>query len=99
MNLIAKEHGLISFIVHPDYIIDNRARHSYQTLLGELGQLRSDQNIWMPLPKEVDRWWRERSEMTVVPAGQNWRVEGKGSDRAGIAYACLDGDRLVYEID
>jgi hypothetical protein len=51
------------------------------------------------LPGEINRWWRDRREMTLVPDGSCWRVEGQGSDRARVAYATLEDDRLVYTCD
>ena len=36
--------------------------------------------------------------MKLVSDGHDWTVEGAGSERATVAYACLDGDRLVYEV-
>jgi len=96
IGLILKENGLISFIVHPDYVMSPKARKTYTALLQYLCQLRSDANIWMPLPGEVDRWWRERSQMTLVDRGDGWAIEGPGQERARIAYATLRGDDLVY---
>jgi hypothetical protein len=37
--------------------------------------------------------------MKLVPDGSSWRVTGPGSERARIAYARLEGERVVYEID
>jgi hypothetical protein len=53
----------------------------------------------MALPAEVDRWWRSRREMTLVADGGGWRIEGPESDRARVAYAVLEGDRLVYRME
>ena len=64
--LITEKHGLISFIVHPDYVIPKRARDTYQALLGHLAQLRADGLLRTPLPREVDHWWRDRSQMKLV---------------------------------
>ena len=96
---ITEQHGLVSFIVHPDYIIGKRARASYQALLEHLARMREERNIWIPLPRDVNRWWRDRSQMTVVcDGGGRWRIEGAGKERARLAYATLDGDALVYTI-
>jgi hypothetical protein len=35
--------------------------------------------------------------MKLVPTESGWRIEGPGSERARVAYACLDDGRLVYE--
>ncbi len=98
IELITEKHGLVSFIIHPDYIIEKRARDAYKGLLGYLAQLRSEGKTWIALPGEVDLWWRQRSQMKLVPEGGTWRVEGQGKERARIAYACLEGDRLVYTL-
>jgi hypothetical protein len=50
------------------------------------------------ISREVARWWRERSEMTLIADSTGWRIEGPGSDRARLAYARLEGDQVVYEI-
>jgi hypothetical protein len=99
ISTILKAHGLISLLVHPDYIISPHARNIYKALLEDVGRLRSDHNVWIALPRDVDRWWRLRSAMSLVKVGENWRVEGPGSDRARVAYAWVDGDGLTYEFD
>jgi hypothetical protein len=67
--------------------------------LEHLGQVRAEGKIWMTLPREVDRWWRERSRMSVVRHGNGWRIEGTGKERAQLAFATLDGDRLAFTIE
>jgi len=100
MRIILNGHGLISFVVHPDYAIHERAQQVYKSLLEELHRLQSDANVWLTLPQQVDSWWRERSEMCLVRDGREWKIEGKGSERARLAYARLNDDNtLVYEIE
>jgi len=99
ISIVLAGHGLMSFIIHPDYVMENRAQRVYKALLEEINQLRADHGVWVALPREVDRWWRERSEMKLVADGAGWRIEGAGSERARLAYARLDGDQVVYEID
>ena len=96
ITLIQQRHGLVSFIIHPDYIIAKRARSTYLALLEHLKQLRKDETIWMALPSEIDCWWRERSQMKLVDCSGTWVIEGPGRERARVAYAMLDGDALVY---
>jgi hypothetical protein len=98
IRLILEGHGLMSFLVHPDYIMQHPAQDVYKALLVYIQELRADQGVWGALPGEVDRWWRERSAMRLVPAGAGWRIEGTGSNRARLAYARLEGDKLVYEL-
>ncbi len=96
---ITDQHGLASFIVHPDYLIEARARASYQALLEHLARMREERNVWIALPREVDRWWRQRNQMTVVRDGGRWRVEGPGKERARLAFATLVDDTLTFTID
>ena len=96
---IMSRHGLVSLIVHPDYQTDDRARRAYSTLLDQLARLREAGRCWLGLPGDVERWWRARSRMKLVRDGDGWRVEGRGAERARVAYAELDGDELVYRLE
>jgi hypothetical protein len=98
-ELIMQKHGLMNFIVHPDYISDAQARKTYETLLSYLSKLRSDKNVWIPLPREVDRWWRQRSQMKLVRHGDKWHIEGPGHERAKLAYASEKNGQIEYTID
>lgn len=98
LGLIRGRNGLISIISHPDYLIDRRARSVYESLLDHLRQMTVGEQIWTALPKDVDLWWRARSEMKLVPRGNEWEIVGPGKDRARVAYAMLEGDRLVYKL-
>jgi hypothetical protein len=97
-EMVVNQHGLISFIVHPDYIISERAQNTYRSLLQYLAMLRAERNVWIALPGEVNRWWRLRNQMNVVRDGGRWLIEGSGHERARVALASLDGDRLVYTL-
>lgn len=95
---IMEKHGLASFIVHPDYLMEPRARDTYKSLLVYLANLRSEGKIWIALPREVNQWWRARSQMKLLYRENNWVIEGPEAHKARIAYAILDGDRLAYEL-
>ncbi len=97
--MIRARHGLISFIVHPDYVIEQRARAVYLNLLAHLRRLRDERQLWLALPRDVDRWWRNRDAMTVVRERGGWTIKGPDSHRARLAYASLSANRLVYRID
>ena len=96
---IMGRHGLLSFIVHPDYLGADHACQAYRGLLDQLSRFRESGRCWVTLPGEVERWWRQRSRMTLVQDGGRWRIEGPGKERARIAYAELDGDELVYTVE
>jgi len=95
--LIMEKHGLVSFIVHPDYIMEERVLDVYKALLAHVSRLREARDVWVALPGDVNRWWRERSQMRLVPEeGGRWRVEGRGHERARLAYATVADGQLVY---
>ena len=98
IDVILAEHGLITILTHPDYLIEPRAQRVYKDLLRHLCRLRVDQNLWIAQPAEVARWWRQRNEMTLVRQGDSWRINGDQSHRARVAYATLQNDRVIYTI-
>ena len=97
IDLILQKHGLINMIVHPDYL-DDRSTKLYKELLSFLAELRRNQNVWVAFPGELNRWWRERSKMELVCQDGRWQVEGPGSERARVAFATLEDDRLTYTL-
>jgi len=99
IELIMQRNGLISFITHPDYLIEGRAQRTYLDLLSHLAQLRTEKRLWVALPSEVNRWWRSRQQMRLFSDGHQWRIEGPDSERARVAFARLDGDRVTYSVD
>lgn len=98
IELICQRNGLISFIVHPDYIRADRARQAYERLLQHVNQLRQPEELWVAPPGELNRWWRMRQQSTVVKRGASWTVEGPARHYARLAYARLAGERIVYEV-
>lgn len=99
IELITARHGLISIITHPDYLVGDRERAVYRDLLTYLAELRERSQIWVALPGEINAWWRDRQQMTLVPSGDGWRIDGPDSQRARVAYATLDNDRIAYALE
>ena len=99
IKLVREQNGLISFIVHPDYLLDKPARDLFSTLLARLAELRRQSAMWIPLPRELNDWWRNRNEMRLVKEGSAWEIQGPERRRARIAYASLHGGRLTYSFD
>jgi hypothetical protein len=99
IDLIMEKHGLISFIVHPDYIGAPRERNIYQALLSHLADLRKERALWITTPAEVNRWWRQRAEMKLVEDGHGLRIDGEGNERARIAYASENNGRIAYTVE
>jgi hypothetical protein len=98
IRLITARHGLVSVITHPDYLAGPRERAVYVSLLRRLAELRDRDGLWMALPGEINRWWRNRREMTLVRDGEGWRIEGADSGRARVAWASLQDGQLVYTV-
>jgi hypothetical protein len=96
--LILSRHGLMSFIIHPDYIIEARARATFEALLDHLANLRDKQNVWTALPREINQWWRQRAKMKLVPTGSTWKIEGEGSEKARIAWAAETEGELTFTL-
>lgn len=95
IKLIMEKHGLISVVIHPDYLTGERERTLYEALLGHLARLREHSHLWITTPGEVNRWWRQRAEMTIIEEGGQARIVGPGSERACLALASEQDGRLV----
>ena len=98
-GVIMAHHGLLSVLVHPDYVIEPREQDLYKSLLSYLADLRDANNIWAPLPREVAEWWQQRNAMELVCEDGQWRVEGPGKERARVAYACLGDGDVTYSLE
>lgn len=99
IELIRAQHGLVSILVHPDYIIEPRAQEVYRSLLRYLAESRETEHVWAPLPREVAEWWQQRNQMELVCEDGTWRVEGPGKERARVAYACAAGNQVTYSFE
>ncbi|HEX5412866.1 MAG TPA: hypothetical protein VFZ27_13535 [Terriglobia bacterium] len=98
MSVIRRKHGVMNFIIHPDYIISEREQSVYMNLLAKLAELRKKAGLWTTLPGELNNWWRQRSRMKLVRSGSGWEIEGDGKARARIARARLQNGKLVYSL-
>ncbi|HEY6272412.1 MAG TPA: hypothetical protein VIX19_10510 [Terriglobales bacterium] len=99
IGIIRKKHGLVSFVVHPDYLIEERARDTYRLLLQHLKEIRGEGSVWFALPREVNEWWRQRNAMRLVRNGSGWTIEGPGKERARVAYARLEEGKVAYSLE
>jgi hypothetical protein len=99
IELIHARHGLMSFIAHPDYLVERRARRVYCDLLAHLRSLGRNEHVWLATPRDVAEWWRNRSQMTLAYADGRWHVEGPDAGRAVVAHAMIQDGRLSYRLD
>lgn len=98
MKSVLASHGLTSFIIHPDYVADDRARRVYEQLLMFLSEECAGKKLWQPQPGDAARWWRQRRGMRVERFGGSWKVTGAGSERARLAFAQVEDRRLSYHV-
>jgi hypothetical protein len=96
IELILAKHGLINVVTHPDYLTGPREEAVYSGLLALLDQARREKDIWIALPGDVSKWWRQRSQMQLIRRNGEWSVVGDGSEKAVVAYASLAGNTLTY---
>ena len=57
---IIENHGLINLLVHPDYLLTDERLRLYDEFLGFL---RAQGGGWHALPRDVARWWKDRSSL------------------------------------
>ncbi len=98
IELILRKNGLVTLLVHPDYIIEPDVRAVYRGLLAMLNELRTNQKLWFALPGDIADWWRQRSQMAIVNKHGSWCITGEGAERARLAFAKVANGRLVYEL-
>jgi len=96
--LIRRKNGIISVLTHPDYLLEERARRVYSSLLENLRTMIDREKIWAALAGDVDLWWRARRQMKLVRKDNEWEITGPEKERARLAYAILDEGRLFYEL-
>jgi hypothetical protein len=96
---ILERHGVMNFIIHPDYVTGDREMRLFKDLLAYLVELRAKAGLWIPLPHELSEWWRQRSRMQIVKSGSGWEIVGEGKERARLAYARLVNGKLVYDLN
>ncbi|MBV9049116.1 MAG: polysaccharide deacetylase family protein [Solirubrobacterales bacterium] len=66
MRRVKRSFGLIQCLSHPDadYLADQRNESSYREFLDAL---RSHDDVWHALPRDVSRWWRARAAGESLP--------------------------------
>ncbi len=88
--------GLVTPIVHPDYVLSDERLALYEQLIVHL---RSRTSGWHALPREVAAWWRARANLTLVQdADGNLMIPGGDELGATVAWAREDAGRIVYDV-
>jgi peptidoglycan/xylan/chitin deacetylase (PgdA/CDA1 family) len=94
---VAQNHGLVTVLVHPDYLLSDRRLDLYEQLLVHLTGLSGG---WHALPQEVACWWRTRAvlERGGLPVPIDPIAVAGANVRASTAYARREGERIVYDL-
>jgi hypothetical protein len=98
VEVIIGHHGLISFIIHPDYVAQSNERGIYCDLLHYIAKLKDERQVWLAMPGEINRWWRQRHRMQLSRTSNGWKIEGEGSERSRVAHARIIDGQLTYWI-
>lgn len=92
---IARHHGLVNIIIHPDYIVDPERLALYERFLEFL---RAQEGMWHALPRDAAAWWRRRERLEIVAGeGGEPRIEGDGAGEATVAYARERDGEIVFD--
>ncbi len=70
---ISAHHGAAVMNTHPDYLRDPDTLSAYQTFLSNVAETGG---CWAALPRDVARWWLDRSRTKVNRQGDGWILEG-----------------------
>ncbi len=81
---IARHHGLVNLITHPDYLADPELLALYDEFLA---YLRSCEDHWHALPRELAAWWRVREQLACEADEGGVRITGPADGRATVAWA------------
>jgi len=98
ITAIANRHGMVSLLIHPDYVIAKRERTVFRCLLQFIEDIVREKNMWVALPKDVAAWWKTRRDLRITREGGEWRIHGVGKEAARLAYAFISNGRLTYRI-
>jgi peptidoglycan/xylan/chitin deacetylase (PgdA/CDA1 family) len=94
---IAHHGGLVTVLVHPDYVRSADRLRRYEELLA---YLRSLEGGWHALPRDVARWWRRRAELEArLTAGESLDAAALAAAGATTAWAHVGEHGLEIDVD
>lgn len=91
---IARHGGLVTALIHPDYVLSAERLSRYDELLGFLAGLEGG---WHALPRDVARWWRRRTALEgALLRGEALDAAALAGAGAVVAWATeVDGELIV----
>lgn len=93
---IIGHHGLVNIIIHPDYMVTDRNLGYYEEFLRFITQ---QENLWLALPREIARWWKDRAASFVATGGGAPEIEGPAKDRGRVVWAVLESGNVHHRLN
>jgi peptidoglycan/xylan/chitin deacetylase (PgdA/CDA1 family) len=92
---IARHGGLVTVLVHPDYMLSQERLRCYEELLAFL---RSLPGGWAALPRDAARWWRRRAALEDrLRHGEAIGEGALAAASASVAWARERGAEIIIE--
>jgi peptidoglycan/xylan/chitin deacetylase (PgdA/CDA1 family) len=91
---IIRERGLVTVLVHPDYVLGDERLAAYDQLLGWLG---AQTGGWHALPREVAAWWRVRDELETAALEREVTESELVEAGATLGRASVQDGELVFD--
>lgn len=93
---IIEHHGLVNIIIHPDYMMTDRNLGYYEEFLRFITR---QENLWLALPREIARWWKDRAASCITTESGAPKIEGPAKDRGRVVWAVLESGNVHYIAD
>jgi len=88
---IIEHGGMILINVHPDYMNEERLKLYEEFLV----YLKGKQGMWHAQPRDITRWWKDRTQSTLVRKNDTVSIQGPASGRARLLKTKVEGGILV----
>jgi peptidoglycan/xylan/chitin deacetylase (PgdA/CDA1 family) len=93
---VARHGGLVTVLVHPDYLLTDERLRGYDQLLSFLAALEGG---WHALPRDVAAWWRRRAELdAALGRGEELDEARLAAAGASVTWARERGGEIVMEV-
>lgn len=87
--------GMVLINVHPDYMDSDDRLKMYEQFLV---YLKTKRDMWHALPRDVARWWKDRSRTTLVMKKRVPELIGPAAQRARVVRHWLDRGTLCEQL-
>lgn len=97
---IARHHGLVNIIVHPDYVVSPERLATYEQFLVFLRQRLDRDGGWHALPRDVAQWWRAREGLAVTRSDGEVGITGRDgapAEEATVAWVREEGQEIIID--